>query len=421
MLLARPAPQGRRRIPIKRLATTFTCVATLFASLSFAAMPAAAASKKDEPFRIGAILAKTGAFSQYGQFIEQGLRVAVKRINASGGIMSRPVELIVRDDASNPGRALLAAKELVSDQKVDFIYPEVISGLVLAVLPYTSEQKVLTVSSGASPIIGDTKKFPYSFQLADIASKRTEAVAIALKKLGGKKVGILVSTNPPQVALGDTLAADLSKKYGMEVAGYKQFSVDAKDLAPQLQSLRDAGADIIAFDSGAREGVRVVMTGMQTLGWKAKVVSEPAVLYGDLTEQVPSSVQDQFVAVNYRIGTWTGAPRPGLESIIEDLKKEGPINNLPYSALAMDAVYMAKWAFETALKEKGNTDPDTLKEILETRSALPPGYGIVFQDPKYSADDHTTVNADYSKMWGLIKVSKPHDGAYEGEDLSLTE
>lgn len=402
----------------RKAASRLLCGSALVLALGAAIVPAKAEQKK-EPFRIGAILSKTGAFSQYGQFIEQGLQVAVKRINAAGGILDRPVELIVRDDASNPGRALLAAKELVSDQKVDFIYPEVISGLVLAVLPYTSEQKVLTISSGASPAIGDTKKFPYSFQLADVASRRTEAVAYALKKFGGKKVGILVSTNPPQVALGDTLNADLKSKYGMEVAGYKQFSVDAKDLAPQLQALRDAGADIIAFDSGAREGVRVVMTGMQTLGWKALVISEPAVLYGDLTEQVPASVQDQFHATNYRIGTWTGQPRPGLMEIIEDLKKEGPINNLPYSALAMDAVYMAKYAFETAMKEKGKTDADTLKEILETKSALPPGYGIVFQDPKYSAEDHTTVNADYSNMWGLIRVSKPRDGAYEGEDFTL--
>ncbi|SHH14540.1 ABC transporter substrate-binding protein [Pollutimonas bauzanensis] len=387
------------------------------------AVPAASAqtAPSGEPFRIGAILSKTGAFSQYGQFIEQGLNVAVKRINANGGILSRPVKLIIRDDASNPGRALLAAKSLVADEKVDVIYPEVISGLALAVLPYTTQKKILTISSGASPLIGDPKKFPYSFQLADVASKRTEAVAAALKKVGAKKVGILVSTNPPQVALGDTLAADLPKKYGIDVAGYKQFSVEAKDLAPQLQSLRDAGADTIAFDSGAREGVRVVMTGMQTLGWKAKVVSEPAVLYGDLTEQVPASVHDQFLAVNYRVGTWTGTPRPELSAFIKDLKLEGPVNNLPYSALANDAVYMAKWAFETAMKEKGNTKAETLKEILETRSAVPAGYSVVFSDPKYSATDHTTTNADYTEMWGLIRVSKPRDGAYEGEDFSLSK
>ncbi|MBN8798346.1 MAG: hypothetical protein J0H45_03155, partial [Stenotrophomonas nitritireducens] len=109
------------------------------------------------------------------------------------------------------------------------------------------------------------------------------------------------------------LAAELPQTYGLPVVGYKQHSGDAKDLTPQLQSLREAGADIIAFSTVAREGVRVVMLGLQTLGWKAKVVGEPAALYGDLTEQVPSAVHDQFFAVNYRIGTQLKTSSPARD------------------------------------------------------------------------------------------------------------
>lgn len=395
---------------------TLAAIAAALASPRFAL----AAPPAGEPFRIGAILPKSGVFSQYGVFIEQGLRVAVAQLNAADGILNRPVRLVVRDDAGNPGRSLLAAKELIEEEKVNFLYPQVVSGLALAVLPYASTQKVLTISSGASAQLGDAKRFPYSFQLADIVTNRAEAVAYALKKMGGRKVGILVSTNPPQAALGDALAGGLLTKQGLEMVKYIKFTDGAKDVVPQLQSLRDAGADIIAFDSGASDGVRVVMTGMQTMAWKAKVISEPGVLYGDLTEQVPAPVHDQFFAVNYRIGTLTKAPRPAaVAAFIADLKKDGPITNLPYSALARDAVYLAKWAYETAQKEKGNTNPDTMRELLEQKRPLPPGYAVVFQNPYYSAQDHTTVAADYSQMWGLVRVSRPVDGAYEGEELVL--
>lgn len=384
----------------------------------------AALAAEPRPFRIGAVLPKTGAYSQYGDFTEMGLRVAVKQINERGGIGGRKVELLLRDDASNPGRSLLAAKELLGEQKVDFLYPEIISGMVLAVLPYTSEQSVLTISNGASPQIGDVSKFPFSFQLADLATKRGPAMAAAMQKLGGKKVGILVSTNPPQVALGDSLNSTLQTKFKMEVAGYKQFTVDTKDLAPQLQALRDAGADIVAFDTAARDNVRVVMTGMQTLGWKAKVVTEPAALYGDLTEQVPASVKDQFYAVNYRVGTRTGKQSPDLEAFIKDARAIGPIQNLAISAVARDAMFLVKWAFETAQKEKGATDPKALKAVLESlggRNDYPANYSLVMGNPRYSAADHTTGQADYSKLWGLIHTSVPVDGAYEGEPLEVKE
>lgn len=379
------------------------------------------AAGDDKMFRIGVVLPKTGAYSQYGTFTEQGLRTGVKQVNDSGGILGRKVELIIRDDASNPSRSLLAAKSILSEGKVDLLYPEIISGFALAVIPFATEQKLLTFSNGASPQIGDAAKFPYSFQLADLATQRLPAMVAAMKKLGGKKVGILVSTNPPQVALGDAMNAQLASKYGMEVAAYKQFTVDSKDLTPQLQSLRDAGADIIAFDAAARDSVRIVMVGMQTLGWKAKVVTEPAALYGDLREQVPANVANQFFAVNYRIGTRSGSYSPQVAALIGELKKFGPIENLAIAAVARDVVVLAKWAFETAQKEKGNTSADSVKATLESIGSrqLPPNMLMTFENPGYTGSDHTTGNASYKNFWGLIKVSELLDGTYEGEPLTL--
>ncbi len=386
------------------------------------ATPAFAQTKLTGTFKVGAVLPKTGAYSQYGDFIEQGMLVGIDEVNAHGGILCRKVELTVRDDASNPGRALLAAKSLLSEEKVDFLFPEVISGLALAVVPYTTEQKVFTISNGAAPQIGDAAKFPYSFQSSDLASQRVPALAAALKKLGGRKVGILVSTNAPQVALGDGLNADLKPKYGLDVAGYKQYGIDSKDYTPQLQELKDAGADIIAFDGTAREGIRNVMTSMQTLGWNAKVVGLPAMLYGDLTEQIPESVQKQFYAVNYRIGTRTAVgPKAGTETFIASMKKIRPISNLAIGAVAHDTIWLVKWTYETAQAESGNTKGDALKKALESigTRTLPAGMLLVFENPKYSAQDHTTQHADYTRFWGLIHTSKLVDGTYEGEDLEV--
>jgi branched-chain amino acid transport system substrate-binding protein len=400
---------------MKALARCLVAVAAL------SAVASVAAAEDPKPFHIGAVLPKTGAYSQYGDFTEQGLRAGIKAVNDRGGILGRTVDLVVRDDASNPGRSLLAAKQLLGEQKVDFLYPEIISGLALAVLPYTTEHKVVTLSNAASPQVGDPRTFPYSFQLSDVATKRLPAMAAAMKKLGGHKVGILVSTNPPQVALGDGLNADLPTKYGMEVAAYKQFTVDTKDLAPQLQALRDAGADIVAFDSAARDNIRVAMTAMQTLGWKAKLVTEPAALYGDLREQVPEAVADQFYGVNYRLGTRYGEPSPELKTFIEDMKRIGPIQNLAISAIARDVVFLVKWSFETAQAEKGNTSSESVKAVLESISGrqLPAGYSLVLPNPGYTSADHTTTNADFSNFWGLIHVSALIDGTYEGEPLPL--
>ncbi len=380
------------------------------------------ARSADAPFVVGAALPMSGPFSNYGELTERALKAGAARVNEAGGILGRKVELLVRDDAGNAGRTLLAVKELVGERKVDFLYPEQISGFALAVLPYTTEEKVLTITSATAPQVGDAAKFPYSFQYSETAPQRVPAVAQALVKFGGKRVGILVSTNPGTTPMGDGLADVLPKKYGMSVAGYRQFTADTKDFTPHLQALRDAGADIIAFDSVAQDGVRLVMTGMQSLGWTAKVICGPAALTRNLAEQVPEAVKGQFFAVNFRAGVKVpGAARPGMDDLIAKLKAMGTIENLGLSAMNHDIVFLAKWAHETAQKEAGNTTSDTLRRILESVGgrSYPDSYWLFAGNPHYTAKDHSMANADASKLYGLIGVSAPVDGAYAGEALDI--
>jgi branched-chain amino acid transport system substrate-binding protein len=401
-------------LPLRRL----TCIC----GVAFIALSGpAAASDETPPFRIGAVIERTGVFAPFGKFMEPGLIVAVNEINAMGGILNRKVELVIRDDASNPGRGLLAVKELVGDQHVDFLYAGVISGIVLASLPYATEQKMFSIANGSSPLIGDSARFPYSFQLSDLSSKRVAPVAEALRKLGGHKVGIITTTNPPNYALGEGLIADLPKKYGMEVAGREVVTESVKDLTPMLQKLRDAGADIIAFDGIGREGIRMMMSGLQTLSWNVKMVTEPAVLSGDIVGLMAPSLAGQFYSVNSLAGTRVGSQSNPRMDFVAKLKAIGPVENVAWSALARDAVYLAKWTFETAQQQHGNTDPDTLRATLEQIAAAhyPPDYSLMFGNPGYTPADHTTANADYSNFWALIHTSPLVDGTYEGEPLVL--
>ncbi len=404
-------------VAIRKIAGKIAGAAAVTAALAFST---AAWSADNRPFMVGVTIPKSGPAAQYGSLVENGMRIAASQINAEGGINGRKVELAIRDSATNPQRAVLAAKELVEETKVDFLFPEIVSGLVLAVLPYTTERKMITITNGSAPKIGDAKAFPYSFQFGDLANKRAPAMAAAMKQLGGKKVGILVSTNPGNIATGEQLQKELSSQFGMQVAGYRTYDVNAKDLTANLQALRDAGADIIAFDAAIRDSIRAVMSGIQTLGWNVKVVCGVAAISGDLKELVPAPVQGQFFAINYRVGTRSGASRPELQKFITELKKTGTISNLAFPAIARDILYMVKYGYDKAAKEKGSASADNVKAVLEsigTAKDYPARYSLVLGNPHWNAGDHTAANVDYSKLWSLIHTSTPVDGQYEGEDL----
>lgn len=381
-----------------------------------------APARAQDPFILGAILPVSGLYAPLGDFIAVGLRLGVATVNAEGGILGRKVELVIQDDAGNPGRALLAARELVSEKRAAAIYPGIISGTALATLPFLTSQKVITISNGSSTSIGDAQQFPYSFQLSDTSAVRVPPVAAAVKRLGGTKVGIIVSTNPANAALGDQLMVELKPKYGLEPVGIIKVVADIKDLTPMVQNMRDRGADILVFDGIGRPGITMMMTALQTLNWNAKMITEPAVLSGDLAELMPEEMRAQFYSVNYRTATRTAGGNPKVREFTAELEKLGlKSTNLGWSLLARDSVLLQKWAFETAHGKSGKTDPDSVKAALETleTTELPTDYLAMIGNPKYSPTRHTTEGADFSDFWSLIGPSRLVDGTYEGEVLEL--
>ncbi len=74
---------------------------------------------------------------------KEGLALATKEINEAGGVLGRPLEFIHRDDKLKPDEAVKAARELVLQDKVDFLAGCISSGVGLAISAYAKDAKVL--------------------------------------------------------------------------------------------------------------------------------------------------------------------------------------------------------------------------------------------------------------------------------------
>ena len=69
------------------------------------------ASAQDDPIKIGLVAALSGQSAKSGEAITRGITLALDKINSEGGVLGRPLELVSRDDESNPGKGLIAARE----------------------------------------------------------------------------------------------------------------------------------------------------------------------------------------------------------------------------------------------------------------------------------------------------------------------
>jgi branched-chain amino acid transport system substrate-binding protein len=108
---------------------------------ALAAVGGAAAQGK--PIKIGEINSYSGLATVYTFPYKEGILMAVKEINDAGGVLGRPLEFIFRDDKLKPDEAVKAARELVGQEKVDYLAGCISSGVGLAISAYAKEAKTL--------------------------------------------------------------------------------------------------------------------------------------------------------------------------------------------------------------------------------------------------------------------------------------
>lgn len=129
--------------------TTSTHRRTLLgaAAATAIAAPAVRAQRKTgAPIKIGEI----NSYSTIPQFLvpyRQGWQLALEEVNAGGGLLGRPVEVIARDDAGRPDDAIRHAGELLSNERVDLLAGTFLSNVGLAVSDFALRSKALFVAS----------------------------------------------------------------------------------------------------------------------------------------------------------------------------------------------------------------------------------------------------------------------------------
>lgn len=98
------------------------------------------------PIRIGELNSYKTQPAFLGPY-RKGMELAVEQINSAGGIAGRPLELVIRDDNSNPGDAVRTAEELITREKVDVLTGTFLSNIGLAVADYARHRKVFFLAS----------------------------------------------------------------------------------------------------------------------------------------------------------------------------------------------------------------------------------------------------------------------------------
>ena len=150
----------------------------------------------------------TGVYAALAQGEVVGAKYAVEEINKKGGILGRPVELLVEDSANDVGTGVQKTRKLIERDQVSFIIGDVNSGIAIAMAQVTSEKKVLhVVSGGHSDVVTGSSCSWNVFRVCNSTTMDSAAIAQTLIEKFGKKWYFLT----PDYAYGHSVQAALEK------------------------------------------------------------------------------------------------------------------------------------------------------------------------------------------------------------------
>lgn len=223
---------------------------------------------RQEPIRIGFVADLTGNQAELGVQERNGVQLAVEKINAAGGVVGRPIELIIRDDLGTPDGAKNADRELI-DIGVAAIIGHATSQQTTAGLQITNPAHVLLLSPTTStPDLSG--KFEYFFRVYPTFSDSAKGFATHIyknRKLA--KLAILYDTdNTAYAKTYQTIFADKYRAAGGTLVGEIGFSAAAKiDFNPILSQLRASNAEGILIITSDVDAAMIVQR-TRLMGWK---------------------------------------------------------------------------------------------------------------------------------------------------------
>ena len=198
-----------------------------------------------EPIQIGYLPAFTGPSSSTGIGIGRGTELAVKEINDAGGIKGRKLELVMRDTASEPAKAVNAAAELTRRHKVSVMWGPLNSGETAAAIANIARDGVPQIHPCWVDSLIDVKKYPMAFRNGpsnqQIGGAANDYVVNVIK---AKKIAVISDTSGYGTASLDAYVPML-KAIGGDVVYTGSVDPNNPDLKPELLRMRSAGTDAI--------------------------------------------------------------------------------------------------------------------------------------------------------------------------------
>ena len=362
-------------------------LATAAFAIAFTGLAAA-----QEPIRIGAFLSVTGPAAFLGDPEQKTLEMYVERINASGGIGGRKLQLIVYDDGGDADKARTFAKRLIEQDKVDVIVGGSTTGATMAAIPLVEQAQVPFVSlAGAVGIVEPVKKWVFKTPHTDRMACEKIFVDMRARKL--TRLALISGTGGFDKSMrGECLK--VAPAYGVEIVADETYGAGDTDMTAQLTKIKATPGVQAVLNAGFGQGPAIVTKNYRQLGLTPQLYQSHGVaskefikLAGSAAEGVRLPAAALLIAEILPDGD---VQKPVVVGYKRDYETRYKTDVSTFGGHAYDGLMLVTEAF----KRTGGADKPKVRDAIETTRGYTGTAGVV----NMSATDHMGLDLSAFRM-----------------------
>lgn len=354
-----------------------------------AASVAGCGGSSSKEIKIGLLNEMTGGNATIGTAAANGAKLAIKEINANGGLLGKQIKAVVADNKSEPSESANAMTKLLTQDKVVAVTGTFSSSNAIAAASVAEANKTPYLVAGATnPKVTvdektkNVKKYIYRVCFID-PFQGTVAANFAAKDLKVKKAAMLVDNSSDySKGLAEFFEAAFTKEGGTIVANEAYLQKDT-DFKATLTKIKSKDMDIL-YVPGYYEEVGKIVKQAREMGITVPIVGADGWDSPKLGEIASASALNNTYFTNHYSVEDTS---PKAKAFVEAYTKEYGQKPEALAVLGYDAVYV----LADAIKRANSTDAAKIIEALATTKEFPAISGVTTINKTHDADKNAVV------------------------------
>jgi len=338
----------------------------------FMSLAALAPSRAADPIKVGFSMALTGAVAPNGKQLLVALEIWRDDVNAKGGLLGRPVELVYYDDQSNPANVPGIYTKLISIDRVDLLIGPYATNMAAPAMPVIMANGKTTISILA---IGVNRHFNYPqyFSMVPVGPEGVKAFSRGFFELAAgqspkPQTVALVAADAEFARTASDGARENAQALGFKIVYDKSYPPPTTDFTPVMRSIQAANPDVVFVAAYPPDTVGIVRAANE-------IALVPKMFGGNMVGLLVTPIKMQLGPVLNGIvimESFVPAPTfnfPGVQALLEKYQAKAAgqqIDPLGYAFAPFG--YAAGQILAAAVEQTGSLDHTKLAEHIHAHS-----------------------------------------------------